>query len=107
MIPTTCPACGAEYEERTQEGAADPNRRCPTCAQAAIRAYQERVPAPEKRTPGTCRSCGAEIVFLRTRTGSRMPVDAETVEEGEELFDPKRHTSHFATCPQAGEHRRR
>ena len=71
-----------------------------------IDAYLKRVPAPEKRIPNTCRSCGAEIVWLKTVNGKNMPVDAETFEPGDELFEPKRHTSHFSTCPEADKHRR-
>jgi hypothetical protein len=54
-----------------------------------------------------CRSCGAEIVWLKTINGKNMPVDAETFEDGDELFEPKRHTSHFATCPDAEKFRRK
>lgn len=43
--------------------------------------------------PGNCRSCGSAIYWCRTKRGSRMPVDPEG-------------TSHFATCPDADEHRR-
>jgi hypothetical protein len=81
-------------------------------------------------TPDTgvsrCRSCGAEIVWAITERGKRMPLDAEPSEagtfvvrsrvEGERvvlhaLYAPEagaglHHTSHFATCPQAGEWRR-
>ena len=78
-----------------------------------------------------CASCKAPITWTQTRTGKRMPVDAEpsddgtirlvlaaprTVpvaevltgvrlsaarDEGAQLFK-----SHFATCPNASEHRR-
>lgn len=60
-----------------------------------------------------CRSCQAEIVFLRSnrepkpgQKRSLMPVDAETVNTDDFQFDPARHTSHFATCPNAQQHRR-
>lgn len=86
--------------------------------------------------PSECRSCGAEILWVRwERSGKRMPVDAgpdmrplpqggDVVlalrggEFGEliaEKYRPKKHgeqrnrnryTSHFATCPDAKEHRR-
>ncbi len=36
-----------------------------------------------------------------------MPVDADTAKPGDVLFDGTKHTSHFATCPQANEHRKR
>jgi len=43
---------------------------------------------------------------MKTKTGKNIPVDAETVEKGDdEQFDAERHTSHFATCPYANEHR--
>ena len=62
-----------------------------------------------------CKSCGADIFFVRMRkTGGSMPLDAkpqklvqlvpEKTLEGEmvEVFMP-----HFATCPTAAQHRRR
>ncbi len=58
-----------------------------------------------------CRSCGAEIVWMKTKSGKNIPVDAETVDlELNELpiFEPKRslpwtvgHRAHFASCAQA------
>lgn len=53
-----------------------------------------------------CRSCQARIIFLTTAAGKKMPVDADTVEPNDEEFDSERHESHFATCPNAGQHRR-
>lgn len=43
------------------------------------------------------------VVWFRTKTGKRMPVDAKTCRptDAEHQLDLKRHTSHFATCPQA------
>jgi hypothetical protein len=54
-----------------------------------------------------CRSCGAEIVFLRTASGNKTPVNAETVEPGDVDYEPGRHVSHFSTCPQASAWRNR
>jgi hypothetical protein len=54
--------------------------------------------------PDTCRSCGREIVWLKTKAGKDMPTDAETVGPGDEVFDGRRHMSHFATCPQPEVH---
>lgn len=81
-----------------------------------------------------CRSCGAEIIWIRTKAGKQMPVDTKTERfiadpEGDRLYvmndghtmrgTPVRpgeenaagvssgHTSHFATCPNAKKHRRR
>lgn len=56
--------------------------------------------------PTKCRSCDQYIVFLKTAKGSNMPVDAESVTEGDEEFDPKVHVSHFSTCPEADKFRR-
>ena len=75
-----------------------------------------------------CKSCGAQIVWVKTDSGKRMPVDAEPSEDGnvfvaddgplrtgclvivlgqpDLLTDPDvRHKSHFATCPDADSHR--
>lgn len=54
------------------------------------------MPGERKR----CRSCGATVVFLHTLAGKLLPVDSDTVEEGDVDFEPCRHVSHFATCPQ-------
>jgi hypothetical protein len=53
-----------------------------------------------------CRSCGAEIVFLRTATGKLNPVNADTVEAHDEIYEHGRHVSHFSTCANADAHRR-
>lgn len=53
-----------------------------------------------------CSSCGAPIVFLRTKSRKLMPIDAATVDHDDYDFDAKKHTSHFATCPNAPRHRR-
>lgn len=57
-----------------------------------------------------CRSCGVEIVFLRTKRGANTPVDGETVPADATHatgFDPRVHRSHFATCPEANKWRNR
>jgi hypothetical protein len=77
----------------------------------------------------TCGSCGAQITWAVTTNGKRMPVDTEPDPNGNvvmhapapgqlpiaavvprRLGDPEpvfaRHTSHFATCPHADQHRR-
>lgn len=70
---------------------------------------------------GTCRSCRAPIRWAHTQKGHRIPLDPEPVEGGNlvevapgivrvvEPGDPSgaRFVSHFATCPNAGAHRRR
>jgi len=55
-----------------------------------------------------CRSCGAEIVWLKTSAGKNIPVDADTVADaGAEIFDPDTMMSHFATCPDASKWRKK
>lgn len=53
-----------------------------------------------------CRSCGASIIFLRTKNRKMIPCDADTVEHDDYQFDFKKHKSHFATCPNAAQHRK-
>lgn len=53
-----------------------------------------------------CRSCGAEIIWLETAAGKAMPCDLVGINPDSRLFDPKVHRSHFATCPNANQHRR-
>jgi hypothetical protein len=72
----------------------------------------------------TCKSCGAPIRWAKTVSGKSMPVDVEPAANGNVVFlddktvivsgprariegDERRYTSHFATCPQASQHRRR
>jgi len=58
-----------------------------------------------------CKTCGAPILWLRMTTGAQMPVD----EKPQRLIvlEPTNvgvvrdcYTSHFATCPDAAQHRR-
>lgn len=66
-----------------------------------------------------CRSCAAEIIWAHTTAGKSIPLDALPVTGGNiELVDGVAHVasqavlsidpmyvSHFATCPDAAEHR--
>lgn len=77
-----------------------------------------------------CKSCGAEIIWIRTIGGKQMPCDPEPVPYWERLGASDRivtangevlacefegdgaptgrgHISHMGTCPQADKHRRR
>lgn len=54
-----------------------------------------------------CRSCQAPIVWVKTAAGKSMPVDAGSVTVGDLVYDPTWHVSHFATCPNAKQHRSR
>jgi len=68
----------------------------------------------------TCKSCGARIYWCVTTTGKRMPVNATESASGNLLLELQpggellaryvspgegTHTSHFATCPHAAQHR--
>lgn len=71
-----------------------------------------------------CLSCGARIFFARTEKGKSMPLDAEPVPDGNIVLrdgvvnyltgpemdmptDRPRYKSHYATCPQAGQWRKK
>jgi hypothetical protein len=54
-----------------------------------------------------CSSCGARIVWLVTKNLKHIPVDADTVNPGDEKLELPRHISHFATCPDAKKFRRK
>jgi hypothetical protein len=56
---------------------------------------------------GKCRSCRADIVWLMTVGGKRMPVNAETVRAGDTIYEHGRHVSHFSTCPEQEQWRRK
>lgn len=81
----------------------------------------------------TCNSCGAAVIWVVTLAGKPMPVNAKPVDDGnlvleevdggpetrhrtilqaravEPLLDTEKskYVSHFATCPNAKEHRKR
>jgi hypothetical protein len=63
--------------------------------------------ARQTRRRQRCRSCGADILFLNTTKGKWIPVDVDSIKIiGATLFDPKTMIAHFATCPNAKEHRK-
>ncbi len=66
--------------------------------EAALEAHENRIRRCD---------CGAKIIWFKTATGKNMPVDADTVEVGDEELDLSRHVSHFANCPNAAKHRRK
>ena len=55
-----------------------------------------------------CRSCGAPVIWVKTKAGKNMPVDYATFNPGDRpVYDAdKGHISHFATCPDADKHRK-
>jgi hypothetical protein len=55
-----------------------------------------------------CSSCRARIIWLKTKKGANMPVDADTVKPSDTMFDPDGdQISHFASCPNSNQHRTR
>ncbi|HZF28719.1 MAG TPA: hypothetical protein VE907_06360 [Gammaproteobacteria bacterium] len=51
--------------------------------------------------------CGALFVYLKTKAGRHMPVNWDgTVIPLDTHYVHGRHTSHFATCPNALKHRK-
>ncbi len=55
-----------------------------------------------------CSTCNARIIWLKTQKGANMPVDADSVEPEDQIFDAAGgHISHFATCPDAFKHRKK
>lgn len=69
-----------------------------------------------------CRSCGERILWAKTQKGKLMPIDAEPVEGGNLSFDDDGrvvvhgqavlggdplYQSHFVSCVNADEHRRK
>jgi hypothetical protein len=68
-----------------------------------------------------CKSCGAEIIWAKTKNGKAIPIDAEPCKDGNislynemaivmdmreiAFYDGPLYTSHFVTCPQADEYR--
>ena len=71
----------------------------------------------DSKGPGTCRSCAAPITWAELTSGKRMPFDGEIVvvrTQGSildgrviEEVDTDITPSHFQTCPQAKDWRKR
>lgn len=59
-------------------------------------------------TVGTCRSCGAEVLWMTMQSGKKNPLDPRrlTVVTDEGVAVSGR-SSHFATCTHAERHRKR
>lgn len=79
----------------------------------------------ELEANGKCRSCGAPIRWVKTQASANMPLNLEPCEDGNIVIASNgeaivvgtkpaylrrplpRYKSHFATCPNAAEHRRK
>jgi hypothetical protein len=70
---------------------------------------REKLPLLQR---GSCSSCGAPVLWVVMTSGARMPLNPTpqrlitlaTVDHVGHVQDC--YTSHFATCPNAAEHRR-
>lgn len=51
-----------------------------------------------------CRSCGAPIFWMVTKADKKMPLDIRSARLEED--GTRTYLSHFATCPQADQHRK-
>lgn len=67
---------------------------------------------------GKCRSCGAEILWAETTAGKRIPLDLPSERrfllvpiDSEEVAgvatSHETYETHFVTCPNAAEHRKK
>lgn len=71
----------------------------------------------------TCKTCGAQIIWARTQAGTPIPIDTQASVAGKfilvdvapdrveahpapDCFVGLRFDTHFATCPDADEHRK-
>jgi hypothetical protein len=65
-----------------------------------------------------CNSCGADIIWVKTAKGKSMPLDPSSpdgtfvIEDGVAISAPNDgrrplHKSHFSSCPNAAQHRKK
>lgn len=59
------------------------------------------------RTICYCKGCNAPIIWMHTASKRLIPVDYEPRLGDIDQFDEKKMTSHFATCTNAGDFRKR
>lgn len=71
------------------------------------RDYLERERLIGKHEILDCRGedCDSGLVWLKTRKGKVIPVNAESVDASDELYDHKKHAPHWASCPNADDFR--
>lgn len=51
--------------------------------------------------------CGTDIVWMLTRRGRNIPVDRAGVSADDDLYDAKKHSPHWASCPNERDFRNR
>lgn len=60
-----------------------------------------------------CKSCGADIIWAETTNNKRVPLDSKPekrfiyTSDHEDVYLVDTYQSHFATCPNAAQHRKR
>ena len=55
---------------------------------------------------GNCKACGANMIWLKTKSDKNIPIDAASYEPGDKIFDRDKHQCHFDTCPNADKFRK-
>ena len=58
---------------------------------------------------GKCRSCGQQVIWIKTVAGKNMPFNPQlvTYRQGDGKEKIVTYISHFATCPNAARHRKK
>lgn len=89
---SNCAKCGAALSDDD----AHPEL-CPACTPPAPEPRKGEYLIPAGARAGSCRSCGADVLWITTAKGSAMPLSVATIEER----DGERYAlSHFSDCPQ-------
>lgn len=62
--------------------------------------FNEDTTESHERRTTRCRDlkCNARIIYLENPNGGKIPVDADTVEDDDLVYEQRRHVSHFKTC---------
>lgn len=69
----------------------------------SVRPALFQVPPEGKRNYGNCRSCEAEVIWIRTKNARSMPLSVKAMRQIDgDWFAP----AHFADCPDADKFRR-
>ena len=65
-----------------------------------------KIPGPDAPANNVvqCKSCGANIVWVKTAAGKNMPIDAETCPPGATMYDKINMNPHWVSCPNADQH---
>ena len=88
-----------------------PDKPAPLFDPEPLKAAAAKRTAEPEKPQATCRTCGKPIVWARTEQGKAAPFEAKPITvyviNAAGIAAPlPGHVSHFATCPQAAQHRR-